>query len=185
MNNYVSPVIFDNDELAEGVYATGSGASGNGCWTISLQYNKSDSTTTNPGWNKASYELEAKHGNVEHISLSTTINIDLFPGTPGEKVDRVEVAGVSAYPDGTWYESVYDHLYENGKDLGPRFKIKVSQSELVIVRRCHGNAYAFADVTDTFTLNPKVYCTNGTYTMTYRSHECEKTANVQGRGGNE
>ena len=27
MNNYVSPVIFDNDELAEGVYATGSGGS--------------------------------------------------------------------------------------------------------------------------------------------------------------
>lgn len=31
MKNYVSPVIFDNEELAEGVYATGSG---NGCYTV-------------------------------------------------------------------------------------------------------------------------------------------------------
>ena len=33
MNNYVSPVIFDNDELTEGVYATGSGG-GADCWTV-------------------------------------------------------------------------------------------------------------------------------------------------------
>ena len=33
MKNYVSPVIFDNEELAEGVYATGSGG-GAGCWKV-------------------------------------------------------------------------------------------------------------------------------------------------------
>lgn len=35
MKNYVSPVIFDNEELAEGVYATGSGAD---CYTVDTEW---------------------------------------------------------------------------------------------------------------------------------------------------
>ncbi|MBR5179706.1 MAG: hypothetical protein IKW90_13030 [Lachnospiraceae bacterium] len=34
MKNYVSPVILDNEELAEGVYASGSG---DGCWTLTIK----------------------------------------------------------------------------------------------------------------------------------------------------
>ena len=58
MNNYVSPVIFDNEDLAEGVYATGSGAVGADCWTVT----KCDSVQ---GWEASTgrevYELGMYH----------------------------------------------------------------------------------------------------------------------------
>ena len=41
MNNYVSPVIFDNDELAEGVYASGSGSD---CYTVTGRIHQTPET---------------------------------------------------------------------------------------------------------------------------------------------
>ncbi len=38
MKNYESPVIFDNEELAEGVYATGSGGLGSDCYTQEFEF---------------------------------------------------------------------------------------------------------------------------------------------------
>ncbi len=62
MKNYVSPVIFDNEELAEGVYATGSGAGGVGCYTSSqiIHQNASD-----VGRKDDRFQLNATH-NADH-----------------------------------------------------------------------------------------------------------------------
>ena len=54
MKNYVSPVIFDNEELAEGVYATGSGT-GADCWTVT----KCDCVQNEKGYQV--YELGMYH----------------------------------------------------------------------------------------------------------------------------
>ena len=184
MNKYVSPVIFDNDELAEGVYATGSGADPD-CWNITVNKIEKNSTTDNPGYNKSSYEVVGTHKCVQHISLATTMEFSLMPGAVDEKIDYVEVENTKAFPDGTTAYSESDHLYDDhtGADLGPRFEITATQHSLTIKRKCHANAYAFAAVTDTFTINVMIYCTHGTYTFAYLSHECDKHENVQGGGG--
>ena len=54
MKNYVSPVIFDNEELAEGVYATGSGT---GCWTVSENSHQSPEE----GRLNWRFQLDARH----------------------------------------------------------------------------------------------------------------------------
>ena len=66
--DYVKPAIFDLEELAEPVYATGSG--GGDCWTI-------DYTVTQP-WNGQAkvIEIKASHTRaVEHQSNGTVITL--------------------------------------------------------------------------------------------------------------
>ena len=73
MANYVKPVIFDNEELAEGVYATGSGAD---CWRVTK-------LTRTQNWEEGRhnkiYEIELKHKSI-HKSYSCTVtgNISSF-----------------------------------------------------------------------------------------------------------
>lgn len=67
MRNYVSPVIFDNDELTEGVYASGSGTSET-CWTIDY--------TVPQKWNGQAkvFEIKCEHSkSVWHESKGTVI----------------------------------------------------------------------------------------------------------------
>ena len=56
MKNYVSPVIFDNEELAEGVYATGSGA-GIGCYNIKITEHQKPET----GRGDFRFQVDAHH----------------------------------------------------------------------------------------------------------------------------
>ena len=63
MNNYVSPVIFDNDELAEGVYATGSGAAD--CWTVT---GRTFHQAPEVGMNCFVLQLDAEHHANDHSS---------------------------------------------------------------------------------------------------------------------
>ena len=87
MNNYVSPVIFDNEDLAEGVYATGSGLKPNGrdgtCWTVgisNIQKNAGDHSVT---------EIWAKHSTeVLHISNYVEI-VGTLTVLPGQEVTDV------------------------------------------------------------------------------------------------
>lgn len=64
MNNYVSPVIFDNDELAEGVYATNSGSStGDGCYLVNaIEHQKPED-----GRGDFRFQVNAVH-NADHNS---------------------------------------------------------------------------------------------------------------------
>ena len=63
MKNYVSPVILDNEELAEGVYATGSGATGS-CYVITEKTVNQENTTGRYDWRciiAADHVKEADH----------------------------------------------------------------------------------------------------------------------------
>ena len=68
MSGYVSPMILDNDDLAEGVYATGSGGTGADCWTVTRFYMDQDRGT---GFPKRTYRLYATHLTA-HISTCCT-----------------------------------------------------------------------------------------------------------------
>lgn len=177
MKNYVSPVIFDNEEMAEGVYATGSGSD---CWIYTLR--TLTPVTTNPGDNYSEYEVKGEHQCVEHISLWTTTKYSIMPGQPGETVREIECAGVRVRPGQTQTSS--EHVWDNGVDIGPRFELTLDAtgSNFELTRRCHGNAYAGNPVTDTFTVNVKIYCTKGTCTFELSQIPyCEHIPNVQGR----
>ena len=178
MKNYVSPVIFDNEELAEGVYATGSGSD---CWVYTITPGQQE--TGNPGDNVHVYKVQGDHQCVEHISLWTTTTYSIMPGQPGETVNKVECGGVTVTPGQTGVSSA--HAYDNdGTDLGPQFEatLDASGTEYKLTRRCHGNAYAGNPVTDTFDVNVKIYCTFGTCTLEMSQLPyCEHTTNVQGR----
>ena len=177
MKNYVSPVIFDNEELAEGVYATGSGSD---CWIYTLTH--LTPVTNNPGDNYNEFEVKGDHKRVEHISLWTTTTYSIMPGTPGEQVVKIECAGVVVTPGMNGYSS--EHVWDNGMDIGPRFELALDStgSVFTLTRKCHGNAYAGNDITDTFTVNVKIYCTNGTCTFEMsQTPYCEHITNVQGK----
>ena len=77
MQNYVSPIIYDNDELAEGVYASGSGSDAD-CWTIDY--------TVPQNWNGQAKVIEVKCSHkktVYHTStgLVATLVFDKAPSS--------------------------------------------------------------------------------------------------------
>ena len=47
MKNYIKPIIIDNEELAEGVYATGSGDHAN-CWSITYEIKQRNANPYDP-----------------------------------------------------------------------------------------------------------------------------------------
>lgn len=68
MKGYESPIIYDNEELAEGVYASGSGSGD--CWTIDY--------TVPQAWNGTAkvFEIKCKHSrSVFHSSQGTIITL--------------------------------------------------------------------------------------------------------------
>jgi hypothetical protein len=95
MKNYESPVIFDNEELAEGVYATGSGGSGIDCWeTIRVVEDQKWDTKLYSNWS-----LYVKHsaGHISRVGefTGTILGMDtgvyIEPGDPA--VCKVVVSG--------------------------------------------------------------------------------------------
>lgn len=69
MNNYKQPMIYDNEELAEGVYATGSGM-GN-CWQVTYEVKQRN---TNPYDPFVNIRIQGKHL-AEHTSSALEIKI--------------------------------------------------------------------------------------------------------------
>lgn len=69
MKNYVQPIIIDNEELAEGVYATGSGV-GN-CWAITYEVKQRN---TNPYDPFVNVRIKGVHM-AQHISSALEIKV--------------------------------------------------------------------------------------------------------------
>lgn len=71
MKDYVKPIVLENEELAEGVYAaSGTGASSTDCWTVGAN--------SVQDWNGSHhvFEVSCKHSTaVEHISGATTVTL--------------------------------------------------------------------------------------------------------------
>lgn len=171
---YEKPIVLSNEDLAEGVYATSlSGPTAEGtCWKMLFREVDSNRTTTNPGWNKTGWKIDAEHGNVQHISYSTTMWLTFG----GEPIQRVEIEGVSVVSGESGHS--YDTI-DNQPGLW-RFEVKVTDTTIEIKRRCHGNAYQGGVVTDQFTIDLLVYCATGSATITSLGWDCEHKENVQG-----
>lgn len=166
MYNYNKPLVVETSDLSEGVYAASGDSSGD-CWTMSYSYNSSNSTTTNPGWNKAAYIISAKHGNVKHISKSTTMIITFS----NDDVARVEIEGYSVYANsGTNAFNNYEVTLSTAGTTGT----------LTIKRIHHANAYQGGSTTDLFDINVLFYGTNGTAVINTLTWDCEHVPNVQG-----
>jgi len=171
--NYEKPMVFMNDDLAEGVYAanvSGSPIDADGeCWTITGTAVPSNSTTSNPGWNKSAYEIYGVHStSVKHISASTTIYISFS----GDTVSKVEIDGVrvnvgsSGRSNGVGYQ---------GK---PAWELTVKDgNNLVLVRNLLADSYNSGD---NFRFNVLFYGTNGTAVISSIAYTCEHQINVQG-----
>ena len=70
MKNYVKPVVLDNEEVFEGVYAASGDVSSMDCWTIE--------PVSVQDWdgNSHVFEIRCVHSNaVEHISGATTVTL--------------------------------------------------------------------------------------------------------------
>ncbi len=71
MKDYVKPVVLENEELAEGVYAaSGAGVSTTDCWTVDAY--------SVQAWNGSHnvFEVHAVHSaGVQHISGCTTVTL--------------------------------------------------------------------------------------------------------------
>ena len=71
MKDYVKPVVLENEELAEGVYAaSGAGASSTDCWTVE--------PVSVQDWSGSHhvFEIRCTHSTaVEHISGETTVKL--------------------------------------------------------------------------------------------------------------
>ncbi|MCQ2496998.1 MAG: hypothetical protein MJ131_10470 [Lachnospiraceae bacterium] len=171
--NYEKPMVFMNDDLAEGVYAanvSGSPIDAAGeCWTIVASPVPSNSTTNNPGWNKAAYELYGVHStSVKHISASTTIYISFS----GDTVSKVEIDGIVVEVGSTGRASY------NGFDGKPAWELTVKDNNnLVLVRNLLADSYNSGD---NFRFNVLFYGTNGTATVSSITYTCEHKRNVQG-----
>lgn len=69
MKNYTQPIIYDNEELAEGIYATGSG---NGsCWQITYEIKQRN---TNPYDPFVNIRIKGDHY-AQHSSTATEIKL--------------------------------------------------------------------------------------------------------------
>jgi hypothetical protein len=168
MNNYVSPVIFDNDELAEGVYASGSGAGE--CWSMTYSEDQRITPEKNPGEQYVTYRIKAVHSTgLMHISASTTIFVN-FTGTG---IWGVEVDGVKANVGGGLV---------SGKNGSNGFDVSCTTTGAVIKRTMLADAYGSGDNFDILLrINDKA----GDSVVTGISWSCEKVDNVQGTAGDE
>lgn len=166
MYNYNKPLVVETSDLSEGVYAASGDSSGD-CWTMSYSYNSSNSTTTNPNWNKAAYIISAKHGNVKHISKSTT----MFITFSNDEVSWVNIEG-------------NDVMANSGKVSNERYEITLTTAgttgTLTIKRILHANAYQGGSTTDLFDINVLFYGKNGTAVINTLTWDCEHVPNVQG-----
>ena len=108
MKNYVSPVIFDNEELAEGVYATGSGAAG--CWTVTgKNFHQAQSIATNA----YTFQLDMVHHG-DHASKQQDIHLYFSANVTLDQSRTSTVTYVSG--DGTNEIVVRRINHANGSD---------------------------------------------------------------------
>ncbi len=163
MDNYVSPVVFDNDELVEGVFATGSG--GGECWT--LTYYESQRETQNPSDKFVNYRVDCTHlkPDVYHISEGLTM---FFTIANTSKIKYYEVDGVICN---------YGEETDIFKSKDDGFKVTSGEGFVIVNRWYHANAYTSGDKVN---YNFKIKDEDGKSTITNVTWFCNKTENVQG-----
>ena len=165
MKNYVSPVIFDNEELAEGVYATGSGEAE--CWTMTATYDHNSTSPTDPF---VVYRLDGKHNTaVKHVSIVTSLTV-VYMST---NVTGLRVDGVWAPVGTTAQGESYD-----GK---ASFKVTCTPSGATIERTMHANAELSGD---TYNISFELYGDSDAK-VTGVDIRCTKTDNVNHTAGDE
>ena len=165
MDNYISPIIFDNDELAEGVFATGSG--GGECWT--LTYYESQRETQNPSDKFVNYRIDCTHlkPEVYHISEGLTL---FFTISNSSKIKNYEIDGV---------ECGYGEEKNIEKGDGG-FKVSSGEGFVIVNRWYHANAYQSGDKVN---YNFKIKDEDGMSMITNVTWFCNKVENVQGTAG--
>ncbi len=152
MREYVKPIVLENEELAEGVYAAsgsvGEGAPDEGvtdeaeCWTVEVT---KEQVVAHEGW--ANFRVKAEHSLVQHISTASTVVINF-----SQNITSANFEG---------------------------FDVSISGSVVTLTRASHGNSY---NTHDNYNTLLKVYCEDpttlsivGVPTIT-----CTKSVNVQG-----
>lgn len=163
MDNYVSPVVFDNDELVEGVFATGSG--GGECWT--LTYYEAQRETQNPSDKFVNYRVDCTHlkPDVYHISEGLTM---FFTIANTSKIKYYEVDGVICN---------YGEETDIFKSKDDGFRVTSGEGFVIVNRWYHANAYTSGDKVN---YNFKIKDEDGKSTITNVTWFCNKTENVQG-----
>lgn len=115
MKNYVKPVVLENEEIFEGVYAA-SGLLSSECWQPSVVMDQADAG----GY--STYRVSASHsGTVEHISSQTTITI-IFAGN----VTGAEFEGFDASISGSTViltRQSHANAYKSGDQFNTLLKI--------------------------------------------------------------
>ena len=102
MKNYESPVIYDNEELAEGVYATGSGGGEDGtCWSVFIDPDPKmhqDYAGVENGNSKSVIQIKALHStSVGHDSIGLTFEGDIQTFELGDTVSDVKAENPNDY----------------------------------------------------------------------------------------
>ncbi len=138
MKNYESPVIYDNEELAEGVYATGSGGGGATCWSVKI--NGSQDNAGIDGVSGCTYSVTevaaSHHTDIVHDSIGLTFEGDIQINTEGDSVKRIwaeQTDGVTyefTFIEGSTHFFVTRNRYADAFHSGDEvtFKIMVASS---------------------------------------------------------
>lgn len=108
MKNYESPVIFDNEELAEGVYATGSGGAGNGCYNITISNKQGPEVGRGDFRFQVNAHHSANHGGNRQIMVITFNQMNVVYKSSNGTV-------VSGFDQGQIIKIEY-HYHQNAED---------------------------------------------------------------------
>ncbi len=176
MKAYEKPIIILNEELAEGVYATGlSGGNPEGdCWvwwinSTERQYQEPTQYYT-PTDNNVATRIHGEHLAQQHITLACKLVIPLV--APADYVDFDEVQHCGRGQSVSMGDTV----------TGKKVELSADGLTITLTRYNHGNAYGVKDETDpivkTYSLNADAYLSNPDSWMWI----CTKTTNVQGGG---
>lgn len=165
MNDYVSPVVFDNEELAEGVYASGSGNAD--CWVMTFRQRQR--VDYNDGDNFVIYEIEADHlTDVLHLSMGTIMTVTYnAPDITSIRVENV-YCNLGKVEDGISYDQ------KNG------FKVSCEANGATIKREYLADGYKSGDH---FVIEIRINSPKGDAVMTGLSWQCMKMENVQDTAG--
>lgn len=121
MNNYVSPVIFDNDELAEGVYASGSGSD---CYTVTGHIHQKPET------GRETYVLQFDgdhHAQDGHHGTEQTLVITFNQPVTFVKCSSAQAS--LAGGDGTSIISIKYNYHQNAVDKPGLGEVEVSSKD--------------------------------------------------------
>ena len=173
MSGYVSPMIIDNDDLAEGVYATGSGGElGFDCWDVRAQ--RTQQVTSNPSEKYSWHRIYASHhkANVEHLSMGVTYTLHIT-GEPATKMAPEGNEGNKVGPGGSFYG-------QDSKGFQYSFTLDSTGTIITLVRSMLADAYLSGDEVS---FGIRLDSANGLCEIDNNSisYVCKVETNVQGK----